>query len=116
LAQLATTIQQRDVPWQPALDKYSDCNRHAVKGLAFQQGDPLSLALAASGMCARLERELKDVVQNAYRDVMNPTDIGDAIEKARRTMLERNAAEIVAARAAGASAPPPPKPPQARDY
>jgi hypothetical protein len=43
-------------------------------------------------------------------------DLNDEVETARQTMLERNAAEIVAYRAAKENVPPPQKPPIARDY
>jgi hypothetical protein len=115
-AQDAATTQQRDAPRQPVLAaKYSDCNRAAAKAVAFQQDDPVSLAVAARDLCARFELELEKAVKNAYGDTIDPSDINRVIEDARQAMLERNAAEIAAYRAGRASAPPRPKPPQTHD-
>jgi hypothetical protein len=101
---------------QPLLAaKYSDCNRAAAKGVAFQQGDPVSLAVAARGLCARFELELEKAVKNAYGDIIDPSDVNRMIEDAREAMIERNAAEIAAYREARASAPPRSKLPQTDD-
>jgi hypothetical protein len=107
---------QRDETFKPVLDQYSNCNRTAAKGVAFQQGDPVSLALAARGLCAKFEIELKDAIKQAYGDILLSSDLNQQVENARQIMLERNAAEIVAYRAAKASAPPRPKPPKTYDY
>jgi hypothetical protein len=117
--QLADQVKEQDAAQKKAppvlAAKYSDCNRAAAKSVAFQQGDPESLALAAIGMCARFEPELEKVVKNAYGDVIDPSDANRVIVDAEQAMLERNAAEIAAYRAARASAPPRPKPPQTYD-
>lgn len=101
--------------WQPYLNKYVECNLHASKGIASQQGDPLSLAVAARGLCSSTEADLDKALHNAYPSL---STYHAAIENARKTILEHNAAAIVAARAARASAPPRPRPQTlpARDY
>jgi hypothetical protein len=101
----------RQADWQPQLDKYAQCNNAASKGVASQQGDPLSLAVAARALCASTELELEKALHTAYGSI---TTSDTVFEQARKTVLEHNAAVIVAARAARASAPP--KQPQARDY
>jgi len=101
---------------QPVLAaKYSECNRAAARGVAFQQDDPVSLAVAARDLCARFEPELEKAVKNAYGDIIDPSDVNRMIEDARDAMVERNVAEIEAYRAARTSAPPRPKPPQTHD-
>jgi adenylate kinase len=116
VAQEQQLFEQRDKMFKPQLNKYSECNEHAAKAIAFQQGDPVSLALAARGLCARFELELEHAIKNAYGDIVLPSDVSNVIEQARQNVLERNAAEIVAYRAARTSAPPRPKPPKTYDY
>jgi hypothetical protein len=96
-AQLAEN-KRRIERYQPQARKYLDCNAAAAKGIALQQGDPVSLALAARGLCGRAEVELQKAIIDAYSD-FNPGLGNHAIEIARQTALERNAAEIVAVRA-----------------
>jgi hypothetical protein len=67
--------------------------------LALQSGDPLSLAIAARGPCEQAESDLRKALIAAYID-LDPSVNQEALETARKKVLERNAAEIVAARAA----------------
>ena len=117
--QLADQLKAQDTAQkkgQPVLaTRYSDCNRAAAKGIAFQQGDPESLAGTAIALCARFEPELEKAVKNAYGDIIDPSDVNRIVADAQQAMFKRNAAEIAAYRAARTSTPPPPKPPQADD-
>jgi len=117
--QLVDQLKEQDVAQKKAQSvlaaKYSDCNGAAARGVAFQQDDPVSLAVAARDLCARYELELEKAVKKAYGDTIDPSDVNRMIEDARQAMLERNVAEIEAYRAARTSAPLRPKPPQTYD-
>jgi hypothetical protein len=78
--------------------KYAECNTKAARGIASHPGDPLSLATAARGICLSVEAELWKNLRNAHADY--PEVANRAIERARQTILEHNAAEIVSVRAA----------------
>jgi hypothetical protein len=95
-AQLAE-INRRIERYRPQLRKYLDCNTASARGIALQQGDPGSLALAARGLCGKVEVELQKAIVDAFSD---PGLGNHTMETARQTALEHNAAEIVAARAA----------------
>lgn len=95
-AQLAEINRQTE-RYRPQLRKYLACNTASAKGIAFQQGDPVSLALAARGLCGKVEAELQKAIVDAFSD---PGLGNHTMETARQTALEHNAAEIVAARAA----------------
>jgi hypothetical protein len=107
-------LQRRLKITEPSLEKYIECNVTAARGIALQPGDPMSLALAARGLCGQVEGPLRKALIDAFADI--PGASSHEIEGIRQKILERSAAEIVAVRAANGNEPPPPKQPQARDY
>src|SRR5262249_22205170 len=107
-------LNRRQKIWQSQLEKYRDCNIAAARGIATQSGDPMSLALAARGMCGQVEGPLRKALIDAYADV--PGISSHAIENVRQRRLDRNAAEIVAGRAANGNGSPQLQPPLTHDY
>ncbi len=99
----------RTVSYDPQLTAYINCNRAAVRSVAMQSGDPVSLAYAARGMCVREDLALAVAVQDW---ALSPDVEAYTLRLNREKMLENNAALIVSLRARGAqqSAAPLPAP------
>jgi hypothetical protein len=98
--------------WKPTLQAYVSCNRSASRAVAPQTGDPVSLAVAARNLCRTSEANLRKAIYAAYED--NPTFGIETMDKTRRSILENNTGDIVAARAAATATPrrpPEPAPP-----
>jgi outer membrane murein-binding lipoprotein Lpp len=98
------TTQQttQTVSYDPQLTAYINCNRAAVRAVAMQSGDPVSLAYAARGTCVREDLALAVAVQD-WAISSNVEEY--TMRLAREKMLENNAASIVAIRTRASQAP-----------
>ena len=73
------------------LKAYYACNANHARTLARQDGDPVSLSIAARGMCHRELSRLGD----ALIRVRAASTADSLLSFARKVVLERNAAVIV---------------------
>jgi len=80
--------------WKPALNAYVACNYHRSKSAAAQPGDPLSLGIAVTRMCAAEKQAFWDVV-NTWDGPVVATRMADRLEQDQGPT---NAAIIVKAR------------------
>ena len=76
------------------MDAYLDCNVRASRYVARQQGDPVSLGLAARGMCIKEDAALTEAVAKVYQGPM----VLRVIRLYREKTLETNAGAIVKVR------------------
>ena len=76
------------------MDAYLDCNIRAAQYVARQQGDPVSLGLAARGMCGKEDATLTEAVIKVYQGPMALR----VMRLYREKTLETNAGAIVMAR------------------
>jgi hypothetical protein len=90
------------VSYAPQLDAYINCNRAAVRRVAMQPGDPVSLAYSARGMCVREDLALAVAVQD-WAISSNVEEY--TMRLTREKMLENNAASIVAIRTRASQQP-----------
>src|SRR5262245_8940111 len=91
LATTATSVaQDATQAWQRERKAYAGCNLAASRSIAQQQGDPLSLAMAALGMCGRERAALAIALSKVYR----PSTVLSLLDLARRQQIEANAAAI----------------------
>lgn len=74
---------------------YIDCNIKASRIVALQEGDPISLGLAAQGVCAREELALTNALNRAHR----PRVAARLIDDVRQDTVRSNASVIVKVRA-----------------
>lgn len=75
---------------------YYACNHRAARHVASQPGDPLSLGIAARGMCSADEAVLIEALRRSYE----PGRALRMLERVRANVAEFNATTIVKARAA----------------
>lgn len=91
------TTEQKDPAYTPELKAYITCNALASIVVARQQGDPLTLAMAAASVCAREEAALRLAVYDAVdRDPARATRILNIFKEGA---TERNMGRIVRERA-----------------
>ncbi|MBX9840276.1 MAG: hypothetical protein K2Z80_00555 [Xanthobacteraceae bacterium] len=93
LSACQTASGQSDKP--ASLDAYISCNLAAARRVAGQPGDPISLAVAARGICLRQERQLSEELIATKGELRAHR----VLQVYREGMLEANTAEIVKMRA-----------------
>ena len=76
------------------MNAYLDCNIRASRYVARQQGDPVSLGLAARGMCGKEDAALTEAVIKVYQAPMALR----VMRLYREKTLETNAGAIVTVR------------------
>src|SRR5215212_4058065 len=76
------------------MDAYLDCNIRASRYVARQQGDPVSLGLAARGMCSKEDAALTEAITKVYQGPM----VLRVMRLYREKTLETNAGAIVTIR------------------
>jgi hypothetical protein len=95
LGACATSSQDRFQSYKAEMDAYMACNLAASKKVAPQSGDPVSLAIAARGMCAQEDVAYMYALMRQHR----PQLAVQIMDRARERMIEFNASIIVSVRA-----------------
>jgi hypothetical protein len=80
--------------YRPEIENYVDCNMSASRKVGKQPGDPVSLGLAARGMCVREDLALLDALRRQHR----PDVAIQKMDGYRARTLEANASDIVRTR------------------
>lgn len=77
-------------PFEPQMKEYINCNLSNSSKIARQSGDPVSLGVAAHGMCGRSAADLSEAMA-AHRGPAFATDMMSSFE---RKQIQSNAALI----------------------
>lgn len=88
------TDAERDSKWGPPVAAYILCNRENAVTVARQKGDPLSLAVAVTGMCAAE----KNRMWSAFAGTNNSAFASEMTQNLEKDQIQDNAAIIVKAR------------------
>ena len=99
---LASLAQNTTNAFDRELKKYVHCNVTASRSIARQEGDLISLALAARGMCIREHAALSTALRRVYQ----PALVLRLLDRARSRQLESNAAAIAVVRQSKSSSSP----------
>jgi hypothetical protein len=86
--------QDKSASYRSQIENYVDCNMSASRKIGKQLGDPVSLGLAARGMCLREDLALLDALRRQHR----PDVAVQIMDGFRARILEANATDIVRTR------------------
>lgn len=89
-----TAGQDKTSTYGAEMNAYIACNVYAARSIAKQTGDPLSLAVAARGMCPKEDHVLHQALLRAHR----PAIATEIMSRTRTRILDGNAAAIVSVR------------------
>jgi hypothetical protein len=94
LGACTTASQDRVGSYGAEMDAYILCKGTAARKIALQSGDPLSLAVAARGMCSQEDAALLQALLRTHR----PQVAMQIMDRSRQRLVDFNASIIVDAR------------------
>jgi hypothetical protein len=87
--------EPKSVAYKAEMNSYVRCNMVSARDIAKQPGDPLSLAVAAQGMCSSEEAAVTRAIRPTFSD---PLAAERTMAKVNADMLKTNAGIIVKVR------------------